>query len=667
MTADLGLPIIARQLTADLALLALKAADLPAYLQAHGKLLQMLIRPRGLGYAMLAAEGGQLAYHLSHNLSDLTDPKEGVEGLADTFSRTLLQVLKTGKSLTLKAEEGAGSYDHIWEPCIVKGRVLCILHFWFESKDALLPFEARQKLLAVSAREVELYAKLQGLSDLSSTIGQSASHVQLLEELSGEQDLESIGWDLVNYARESLKCSRVSLIAAKDVGDSPSWLKARPIEERSFVLQACSGLKKVNKRAEQSVLLASLAKDLVGMALKNTTKESTASAQNEPHKIVLGLAQRESRKHKQRSAIVEHYFERVPMNWAIALPLYGRKGVMMGLLLFEGQTIPPNLALNVLRMRALAHAGGYAVASALQWEKQWMLKLSRKWEHFLSKANPTWRRMMAKKWALGLMIVVAIFLFPFQYRVKGSAVIWPANEAYLPAYRPAILKTRFVAPGQWVKEGELLVSLDTEELRSGLSRAEEELFQAQAAMGRARINGDERLEMFSRVRAQAALANVEAIQLALDQSFVRAPFAGLLTGPAAKQLKRGTVVNAGQVLAIVADPMVWNVQVNLREQDMIRLEDRLLTHGSCEAKLSLLATPSETYPLLLDKPEQLSYGTEPLQDSYNYFASFILKVSPEEGTALRRDYVGDVSIYAGWQTLAQLLFHDFIIFCKLRW
>ncbi len=667
MNAAIGLPVLSRQLTAELALLALRAADLPAYLQAHGKVLQNVLRPRGLGYATRSQDGNQLAYHLSHNLTDLsTSSTESTAArpLAPIFGQALLQVLKTGQALQLTPAESNTPYIHHWEPCIFNGQVVYILHFWFPEEHPINP-TGQKLLLSTGAKEIALYIKLQGLSELSGAISQTVSHTHLLEELSGEQDLESIGWNLVNYARESLKCSRVCLFVAKDYTKPETWAKNTPIDERSFVIQACSGLKKVNKRGEQAVTLSKMAKKLLSLALHNT-KSSTPEGTEGP-RTVIGLAQRDTHRRKDRPAAVQHYFDHVPMNWAIVLPLYGRDHLIAGLLLFEGQAIPQNLALNVLRMRAVAHAGGYAIATALKWERLWTLKLASKWGRFLEKVTPKWQRMMAKKWAIGLAALVAIFLCPFPYRIKGAATLRPLIEENIPAYRTAVLTSRPAIPGQSVKKDDLLATLDTEELSHALARAESELYQAEAAIGRARLTNNPSEEAGAHIAVRTALGSIDALNLAIEQSFIRAPFDGLLTGPGTSLLRKGAVVSMGQTLATVCDPTNWHVQVNLREQDLIKLEERLKSHGPTSGKLSLLADPSHPYELILEKPSQLIYGTDPLREDYKYLATFTLHIPPSEGNLLRRDYVGDAFISVGWQTLAHLFFHDFIVFCKVRW
>ena len=391
-----------------------------------------------------------------------------------------------------------------------------------------------------------------------------------------------------------------------------------------------------------------------------------AQSGNSTARTLIGLAQRNHPTQKARPEAIETYFSRIPMNWAIVIPLLGRDGFISGLLLFEGQQIPENLSFNILRMRALAKPAGYCLSTALSWKTHLTKKWVTKWADFLAKTTPSWKRMMAKKWAIGLLIFFGIILFPLPHRVKGTVIVRPKVEDNIPAYRTAKLNNRYLFPVTSVKKGELLLDLDITDLAAELAQAKEALFGAEALIGQARLQGDERAEAYARISARSAEATVDALNLELNRSFIEAPFDGLLVGPSRQALRPGEIITAGKTLATVIDPTQWLVQMNLRDQDVGVLERRLKSHGKINGNASFIALPTHTYKLTLENSDQLTYGKSPFQEDYAYSANFTLIVPEAEGQALRQGYVGDMALYCGWQTFFSLLFRDFINFLKVR-
>lgn len=648
-----------KQLTTECSFLALKAKDVPSYLQAHAKILQTILKPRGLGYSLKTND--QLQYILAQNLEDLQETAK-TPSIKNIFGQTLQMVLSNKSVRFLSQEESQTPYNHYIVPCIIQNQVYYILHFWF-SIESSISQENLIEALEAATHCMGIFLKIQNFPELSQSISQSASHTQLLEELSGEKDLESISWNLVNYAREALQCNRVCLFTINQYTQSIQWAKAKSIHESHFTLQACSGLKKINRRSEQSVIITEMAKSL----LRNAFDKTNPTPNNHEAKIAIGIAKREGKIRTNRPYPITHYFARVPMSWAVALPLYSKDSRLCGILLFEGQSIPNNLSINLLRMRILAQASGRAIAEALKWDKHWSLQLTHKWTQFVAKMTPDWQRSMRKKWAIGLFVFLFILCFPLPHRLKGSATITPAIEEPMPAYRFAQLSNRHFYPGDHVHAGDILVILDTEELNAALINAKSELYQAEAAIGRARILNQPLEGSHYQIAAKTALGRIQSIELGLEQSVIRAPFDGILTGPSENHLKTGTIVTPGEILANVIDPKYWKVHLNLREQDMIALENYLDKNLSAEGKLNLLALPQDTFPLIINDKNQITYGVDPFKDNYHYTAVFNLTLSEETGNQLRKGYVGDAYVSIGWRTLAHFFFHDFIAFCKLHW
>src|SRR5690606_21031688 len=122
--------------------------------------------------------------------------------------------------------------------------------------------------------EVELYLKARRLSDISQEVTRLSTYSRLLEELTGDLDLESVSWNIVNYAREAVSCDRVCLFVAKDYERNP---QGRDGLDYEFELFACSGLKRPHPRSEQAVILQRVAQKLTQLSLSNPALRSTGT------------------------------------------------------------------------------------------------------------------------------------------------------------------------------------------------------------------------------------------------------------------------------------------------------------------------------------------------------------------------------------------------------
>lgn len=108
------------------------------------------------------------------------------------------------------------------------------------------------------------------------------------------------------------------------------------------------------------------------------------------------------------------------------------------------------------------------------------------------------------------------------------------------------------------------------------------------------------------------------------------------------------------------------MRTELREQDVVTLQNYLEDEGPTTASLSLLAHPAERFPLELSSENRLHYEEDPATDNYTYYAIFHFKTPEDKAIDLKEDYPGTVSVKVGWHSLEYTLFHDFWVFIQAR-
>lgn len=181
--------------------------------------------------------------------------------------------------------------------------------------------------------------------------------------------------------------------------------------------------------------------------------------------------------------------------------------------------------------------------------------------------------------------------------IAAQAVVVPLRHLELVAPYTAVVEAVFVSEGSEVREGQVLLRLDTTTRSAAVELAETDLDRARAAADRARLIVEQLPEDASDAQREAAEADlrlaeaeVEVAQAALDaaraslrQAEVLAPFDGTV---AALEIGIGGQAIAGRPLATVADMSGWLFETT----DVSELEVVRIAVGD-SARISVTALP----------------------------------------------------------------------------
>jgi hypothetical protein len=282
---------LANDITARLAKLLKEPPDLTTYLSAHASCIAQALHPTGLSYEMVS--GNNLQRVLMSNLESLEYRKNPEQELS--FQKAAKLVLSQGRLMVIEPNvfpaEGLHGlqpedspapeelplfnrtpYQHFFVPILVGTSAVGLLHVWFPPIDAT-GGQVRQTLLRHACSEIELYLKSRRLSDIAQELTRLSTYSHLLQELAGDVDLESVTWNIVNYARESVACDRVCVFVATDYGHASRSVEGANLDY-DYELFACSGIKKPHPRSEHAVILKGVARKLTEMALARTVHHS---------------------------------------------------------------------------------------------------------------------------------------------------------------------------------------------------------------------------------------------------------------------------------------------------------------------------------------------------------------------------------------------------------
>lgn len=716
-------------ISAQLSQLAKNPPDLAAYLRAHANLLNKALHPQGLSYKILSGSTFKRLFSVNLEQLNLKDNPPQDESFRKAVEKVAVgenpivfaahaHPQKTHQSLN---NETAVTSDHLalfndtpfeqfFIPIPVDSKVAGVLQVWFKPVNQETT-KSRLMLLKHFCGEIVLYFRSRQATDLTQEITRLNTYSHLLEDLAGDIDLDSVSWNIVNYARETVACERVSIFNVKDILNQNG-------HGLDFEILACSGLKRPHARSEQAEILKELVRELAKFTLnnaregplnqktlppsitpqveadksfkpliernessetiindqKNALTKDTVVEERPTHSLPTGdrprfnltFTYRDKEKTATRPEAINQYFELLPMNWATSLPLFDRGGQVCGILLFEGQKDADKAKGTFLNMRDLAYSGGRSLGTSLYWNKQRSYKLIQSIAQLKSRYINTNKRSLMLKVGLPIVIALLILCMPVRFKIGGEAMLRPTNFQSLSSIVSARLDKVLVREGQSVHKGDLLAVIETRDLVLQLHQAQQEYQRYMAESDLARNIGDETLMQIAQLSASKQAALADKYKFLISQAEVRAPFDGVIIGPLNLQMRVGDVLNKGDTIVEMAQPDSWEVKIDIREQDLVFLEKSLLNEKAIRSELKFNADPTKTHTLILSDPAQLSYGLETRFGNYAFAAILPINESMDS-RQLKIGYTGNAEFLMGRRPLAYIMFRDVAHFFRVRW
>lgn len=163
------------------------------------------------------------------------------------------------------------------------------------------------------------------------------------------------------------------------------------------------------------------------------------------------------------------------------------------------------------------------------------------------------------------LICIALFaigFFPVHYPVRADLTLQPKTRRFIASPIDAPLKEAHVQPGQFVRKGTLLMTLDAEQTHSRLSSLQAEadgaLSERSGFLASGRI-GDAEL---ARLKAARLAGEIEQLQQHLRRTEIRSPIDGVVLGDDLDPLE-GASLRTGQMLCEIAplDELIGELEI----------------------------------------------------------------------------------------------------------
>ncbi|MCU0793040.1 MAG: efflux RND transporter periplasmic adaptor subunit [Opitutaceae bacterium] len=262
-------------------------------------------------------------------------------------------------------------------------------------------------------------------------------------------------------------------------------------------------------------------------------------------------------------------------------------------------------------------------------------------------------------WIKATAIVCAVLLafsvlVPLPYRVNANFIVRAEALLHLPAPFEGYLGTVNVRPGDLVRAGDLLLTLDQSDLlvERAAALAERQRFMSEAE----RFEADQKLADLSAARAALAQAQarVELVEYRIARSEMRAPFDGVVVDGDLRE-RIGAPVRPGDVLMKVSRLEGLYVEMRVPERDIDLIAD------SKTAEIAFAARPEDTFAVDIER-------IEPAAQVEREGNVFVVRgaLAGERAEWLRPGMSGIAKVESESRTLAWIATHRLVDFLRLK-
>ncbi len=178
-------------------------------------------------------------------------------------------------------------------------------------------------------------------------------------------------------------------------------------------------------------------------------------------------------------------------------------------------------------------------------------------------AVATWKLALA----LSSLVVALAAFWPAHYRVLAPARIDGSVQRVIAAPVDGFLRSAGVRPGETVKAGQVLATLDDREATLEFDKWAAEAAQLEKQYRDALAREDAAAIVIGRSKLEQAQAQVELARGQLERTKLLAPFDGvLISGDLSASI--GMPVRRGQELMTMAPPQAWRLVAEVEEHDI---------------------------------------------------------------------------------------------------
>ncbi|MFN7737345.1 MAG: efflux RND transporter periplasmic adaptor subunit [Pirellula sp.] len=262
-------------------------------------------------------------------------------------------------------------------------------------------------------------------------------------------------------------------------------------------------------------------------------------------------------------------------------------------------------------------------------------------------SNPRWC-------AIPVALMILLMTLPIPYFPKRECVIEPEAKQFVASPIQGRIAACNVRPGDFVNKGELLATIDDDQMQRDLATAKAEFESAKQKANAALANKASSNYSLAMLECEQAQLKIDSIQNQLDRLEIRTPVTGVVIyGDLQKSI--GMPVNLGQNLFEVAELGLMTAEVRLSAYDL----EQISVGDSVTVRSDATGFQAFHGKILRIDPRATVIDNEAV------FVADVLIRDSEAG--LRPGMKASARIGAGWRTLGWLLFHRPVQWLSQQW
>ncbi len=255
--------------------------------------------------------------------------------------------------------------------------------------------------------------------------------------------------------------------------------------------------------------------------------------------------------------------------------------------------------------RSLARDAALFVGPILMLKSRLDAPLTERARDFIAQRTAGERRLPTS-WLMATVIGVTVLfgvLWPSTHHVVAQARVEGHGQRIVPAPMDGFLQSVAVRPGESVKAGQVLATLDDREAATTAEKTTAERVQFERQYRDALTREDAAATEIARAKYEQAKAQDDLAQSRMARSRLLAPFDGvLISGDLASAI--GSPVKRGQELMVVAQSHAWRVVAEVDEADVTSL-----VPGQ-KARLLLAALSGATAEFVVDRVSPVAQAAD---------------------------------------------------------
>ncbi|ETR69656.1 MAG: membrane-fusion protein-like protein [Candidatus Magnetoglobus multicellularis str. Araruama] len=233
-----------------------------------------------------------------------------------------------------------------------------------------------------------------------------------------------------------------------------------------------------------------------------------------------------------------------------------------------------------------------------------------------------------------LTLLIYAILGEKMYRIKAPCILKTDQLAYVQAPFNGYISTVDAQIGDFVRQNDLLLELDTRDLRLKEAEIVADIHQFSRAEEKARSQ-DQLADMrIAQARLERSQLELKRILYLLDHAKVKAPFEGIVV-QGERQKLLGAPVREGDVMYKIAQLKDYYIQLDVAEQDIHQIQT-----GDA-GKIAFISRPERKFPIHIT---QIS-STAQVKDKQNIFeVRAALNGQPEKWWRAGMSGIGHIDI-----------------------